>query len=246
MAPRAERLTDTVTLYEGDCLAVLPTLEPGSVDAVITDPPYGIDLQGSSSGGRHGRRRAAKEYTVDGDHDTTIGQSVVDWMAAKSLPSVVFASPRKPWQGKWDSLLVWDKGGAVGGGGDVRRCWKPTWELVQVARVGELREGRDAAVLKYTALPSLSSVHPAAKPVGLMRYLVRQTTDPGSTILDPFAGSGTTGIAAMLEGRRCILIEKDPAYCEVIRRRVRECDQTAPGTLFADPSLFSSLAEADA
>lgn len=65
--------------------------------------------------------------------------------------------------------------------------------------------------------------HPTVKPLALMRYLVRLTKMPsGGVVLDPFAGSGTTGLAAKLEGRNCILIEKDAAYCKIIRRRLKK------------------------
>lgn len=225
---------EPVRVVCGDCLDVLRTLPDGCVDAVVTDPPYGINLRDNSQGGRYGRSRPAWENHIAGDENTEAGAFVVEWCRAKKLPTVVFASPRLPWAGDWSSLLVWDKGGAVGGGGDVRRCWKKTWELIQVARTGELRGKRDAAVLRYTALPSLSKIHPAAKPVELMRYLIRQTTDPGDLILDPFAGSGTTGVAAALEGRRCLLVEKEPTYAALCRARVAETMGTGAGSLFAD------------
>src|SRR5690606_36728341 len=63
------------------------------------------------------------------------------------------------------------------------------------------------------------SSHSTVKPVGLMRALVRHITPPGGTVLDPFAGSGTTGVAALAEGMDCILIEQEPAYAADIRRR---------------------------
>lgn len=89
-----------------------------------------------------------------------------------------------------------------------------------MVRTGKLRESRDSSVLRFNVLPSLSKQHPAAKPVELMRYLIRQTSDPGDLILDPFFGSGTTGIAAALEGRRCIGIEKEAKYVDLARRRL--------------------------
>jgi hypothetical protein len=64
--------------------------------------------------------------------------------------------------------------------------------------------------------------HPCPKPLGWMRWLVKKATLPGELVLDPFAGSGTTGVAALLEGRRAVLIEKEPAYCDIARRRVAE------------------------
>ena len=66
------------------------------------------------------------------------------------------------------------------------------------------------------------NVHPTQKPIKLVREWVRQFTDPGELVLDPFAGSGTTGVAAACENRRCLLIEKDPAYAAIARRRVDE------------------------
>ena len=63
--------------------------------------------------------------------------------------------------------------------------------------------------------------HPTCKPIALMRWLVRLVTPPGGTVLDPFAGSGTTGAAAMAENRACVLIEQDPQYCQDIRERFR-------------------------
>lgn len=64
------------------------------------------------------------------------------------------------------------------------------------------------------------NTHPTVKPLALMRWLVRLITPPGGLILDPFAGSGTTGVAAALEGRRCILIEKEPTYAAICRERI--------------------------
>ena len=110
------------TLYLGDCMDILPTL--GNVNVAITDPPYGINLQDNSKGGRYGRSRPAWEYGIAGDETPEIGNAFLDWCKANSLPTIAFASPRLPWPGDWSSYLVWDKGPAVGGGGDVKRCWK--------------------------------------------------------------------------------------------------------------------------
>lgn len=221
---------ESVKVVEGDCLEVLPRLDAAAFAAVITDPPYGINLKDNSQGGRYGRSRTAMQYAIVGDETQEVGLSALKWCEENKKPTVAFASPRLPWPGKWSSLLVWDKGGAVGGGGDVTRCWKQTWELIQVARLDRLRCGRDAAVLRYPVLPKLSAIHPAAKSLDLMRYLIRQVTDPGDLVLDPFAGSGTTGVAAALEGRRCLLIEKEPAYAKICRERVAKV---------LDPGLFA-------
>jgi site-specific DNA-methyltransferase (adenine-specific) len=72
--------------------------------------------------------------------------------------------------------------------------------------------------------------HPTVKPLALMRWLVRLACPAGGIVLDPFAGSGTTGLAALQEGRRAVLIEREPAYCEIIRRRLAQHEP-----LFAAP-----------
>ena len=71
------------------------------------------------------------------------------------------------------------------------------------------------------------TAHPTVKPVDLMAWLVRLVTPPGGLVLDPFAGSGTTAEACIVEGFRCVLIEKDPAYAELIRTRLRKPIQPA-------------------
>jgi site-specific DNA-methyltransferase (adenine-specific) len=77
------------------------------------------------------------------------------------------------------------------------------------------------SVLKF-ATEMHSSVHPTQKPVALFEYLIRTYTNEGATVLDNCAGSGTTGVACLNTGRKFILIEKDPAYCEIIRKRIAE------------------------
>jgi DNA modification methylase len=222
-------VTESCELWLGDCRKLLPLIS--SADSVITDPPYGINLRDNSQGGRYGRKRTAWEHHIEGDESAEVGLEVLKWCEDRRLPTVVFASPKLPWPGDWSSYLVWDKGPAVGGGGDVRRCWKQSWEMIQVARAGILNGQRDEAVLKFWANPSLSELHPAAKPLALMAYLIEKTTQVGKTILDPFMGSGSTLVAAIRLGRRAIGIECDPQHFETAVRRVRECE--GEGSLFA-------------
>ncbi len=205
-----------VTVIEGDCLYVLRSLPDGCVDAVITDPPYGVALTS------HGTKfRAMKP--IAGDESQEVGQWAIDHLFGRGVPVCAFADPLKPWRGDWRQALAWDKGGAVGIGGDRATCWKRSWEMVQVSRLfGALNGSRDEAVLSFPMMPADSAQHPAAKSLGLMRYLVKKLTQPGDLILDPFAGSGTTGVAAALEGRRCILIEREPACAQICRERVKK------------------------
>jgi DNA modification methylase len=217
-----------VQLRLGDCLEFLKTLEPGAVDAVVTDPPYGMGLAARSSGGRKGRRLSADQYTVIGDDSQERGLHAAQWAKDHRLPVAMFASPEHPWPGDWGQLLVWDKGPAVGGGGALGRTWKKTFEFIQVAGVARLNGARDSAVLRYWITPQLFAEHPNAKPVDLMAYLVKKLTQPGDTILDPFMGSGTTGVACVRTGRKFIGCELDPTYFAIAERRIAaEREKTA-------------------
>lgn len=91
------------------------------------------------------------------------------------------------------------------------------------------RESRFFYAAKASAWDRASSEHPTVKPVSLMRWLVRLVTPPGGLVLDPFAGSGTTGTAAYLEGMRCVLVEREAAYQRDIEHRLAAlCDMTRP------------------
>lgn len=225
---KPEELADGVWLYEGDCLEVLPTIAPGSVDAVVTDPPYEI----TATGGGIVRSRqylADIHGFTDGGFDYGILNQFDNWACfgtLRQVPKLIEAAGDRRWM-----IITWNKPDPA------PLCngnYLPDTEYVIHAWRGKALYGDCADKHRYIIHPAgRGGSHPNQKPLGVMRKLVLNASKKGQTILDPFAGSGTTAIAAMKEGRRCILIEKDPRYCEIIRRRVREADGTAPGTLFA-------------
>jgi DNA modification methylase len=218
----SEDLAEGVTLYLGDCLEILPTLP--KVDSVITDPPYGIS---HSSG--HG---ATWQHTrIKGDESTALRDQALE-------PFEVVAS-----FGTWKTCplprtkqaLVWDKGPAFGMG-DLSFPWKPSFELIYIR--GDAWCGfRDEAVLRGhvqvswerhpNVLEEDRRKHPHQKPVSLCKALMSKLP-PGMVILDPFMGSGTTGVAAVNLGRRFIGIEIDPSYfdiaCDRISKALRQPD----------------------
>ena len=212
-------------LWHGDCREILPFLT--GVDAVVTDPPYGIELENHGQG--DGRRRAAN-YTMAGDGCQAAGLHVLGWAQDSGLPVIFFASPRRPWPGVWRNWLVWDKGGAVGGGGDVRTCWKQTWELIQVAKNGPLHGARDESVIRWPVTPADSALHSRQKPVGLMVYLLYKLGPQRPA--DPFMGSGSTGVACCQARRGFVGIEIDRAHFDIACERIARAQ--AQGRMFAD------------
>lgn len=232
---RDKRQIGDSILYLGDFRQVFPLL--GAVDAVVTDPPYGISLA------NHGRNK--NEYAIRGDEDDTLAMTIYGWCLERKVPLAMFYSPYRPPQADWRSILVWDKGPAVGAGGDPKTCWKRTFELVGVNFNKPLKGARDEAVLRHWMSPNYRNdhrFHPMVKPVGLMAYLVCQLTGTGEIVLDPCMGSGTTGVACVQKARRFIGIETDDSHYVTACRRIEAAHRAEATELFApvtEPTLFS-------
>jgi DNA modification methylase len=219
---RVEHLAEGVTLYLGDCREILPTL--GKVDAVVTDPPYGIAYKSGRAtdalwtGGR----------SIENDADTLTRDAVIDWALFpaddephSACPVLCFGTWRARRPSMTKMVLIWDKGGALGMG-DLSIPWKPDHEEIYVLGRGFIGARDSGSVLRFPPVQSMAKngrVHPTEKPVSLMMALCRKV--PG-TILDPFMGSGTTGVAAAKLGRKFIGIEIDPTYFDIACRRISE------------------------
>lgn len=219
---RSEIVGDA-TLYLADCREVLPLLS--AVDAVVTDPPYGI---GYESGYATAALWSAGD-TIAGDKTTAARDFIAEWSAGK--PSLFFGSWRAPRPPNTRTVLVWDKGGALGMGAlDIP--WKPDHEEIYVLGKGFIGTRDSGSVLRCPPVQSMAKngrLHPTEKPVALMERLIAKV--PG-TILDPFMGSGSTGVACMKLGRRFIGIECEPKYFDIARKRIDEAHRQP--RLFAD------------
>lgn len=220
------------SLYLGDCRDILPGL---SGDAVITDPPYGISLRNGDVDGH----RAARSFEVAGDTSQEIGVFIDRWGSSNNLPTIMFSSPWFPWPGYWRNLIVWNKGGGVGGGGDITTCLKRTWELIQVTRNKKMNGPRDESVWTHPIGPAATRDHICAKPVDLMCRLVARFTNPGDVVIDPCMGSGSTGEACILLARGFIGIECDPSHFETARKRIDRAITADRNALFSASELMS-------
>jgi site-specific DNA-methyltransferase (adenine-specific) len=210
------------------------SLPDGSVDAVVTDPPYGINVM--MHHGRTGERIKERYKTIANDETQEIGEHVSRWAQERGIPTLFFAAPMKPWVGTWDEWLIWNKGPAVGGGGDYLRTHKRTWELIQVRGFPQLLAGRKEAVYTVFASPA-GRVHVAEKPVSLMSQLLNQFLPPGSLVLDPFCGSGSTGVACAREGMRFLGMELSEDYATIARRRIADAYAQGKFDFFSEDAL---------
>ena len=219
---RDEWTTDdgSVRLLLGDCLEILPGL--GKVDAVVTDPPYGIGFPYASYNDSRENLRAL----IHGAIVPAIGNS----KRAVITPGItnVWEYPEADWVGAW----TWDTTTARGFWGWSQ--WQPillygkdTWPGTN-SNGGALKADRihfsgGQAKIDHSDTGS----HTCPKPVEFVLRLVRRFTLHAETILDPFMGSGTTGVACIRLGRRFIGIEKEPKYFETAKKRIRdELDKT--------------------
>mgnify|MGYP000010837020 CR=1 FL=1 len=202
-------------LWHGDCREVLPLL---TADAVVTDPPYGYSYESNYTA--ETTTAAWMNTTIANDHDTSARDAVLTW--ADQRPWLAFGAWRMPKPAGVRGVLVWDKGPASGMG-DLSFPWKGSWEEIYVGGKGWAGR-RDEGVLKghwVVTRASMGRTHPNEKPVSLMRDLMKKLPH-GCTVLDPFMGSGTTGVAAMHLGLRFVGVEVHRPYfdeaCERIAR----------------------------
>lgn len=209
---REEHLADGVTLYLGDSRDILPTL--GKVDAVVSDVPYGVAF---SSGWANKFQRVS----IANDQNTDARDAIVEWMGNR--PGILFGSWKVEKPKGTKATLIWDKGTV--GMGDLTIPWFPATEEIYILGSG-FAGSRTSPVLRHYVR---NEFHPTEKPVGLMRELIAKC-DPCWSILDPFMGSGTTGVAAVQLGRKFIGIELDPGYFDIACRRMSDA--------LARPDLF--------
>ena len=199
-------------LYRADCREVLPTLP--KVDAVITDPPYGISHSSS-----HGASWANTQIQNDGDTYTR------DSVLQNYENVAAFGTWKTPPIYGAKGCLIWDKGPAFGMG-DLSFPWKGSWELIYIK--GAAWSGRrDEGVLRghiQVSWESKGRCHPHQKPVSLLAELISKLPT-SETILDPFMGSGTTGVAAMQLGRKFIGIEIEPKYFDIACERIENAQR---------------------
>lgn len=190
------------TLYLGDCREVFPTLP--KVDAVITDPPYGLGKK--MQGGTWGAKPEFKEMVVWDNAAPEVG-FLLELINASGL--AVF------WGGNYYGLpptrcwLVWDKQNAVPTMADCEIAWTSL-----------------DANTKRISLPvgRVENGHPSEKPLRLMSWTL-QTVKATGVVLDPFMGSGTTGVAALRMGLKFIGIEREPKYFEIACRRIEDAQR---------------------
>lgn len=217
MTFRVETIGDA-TLYLGDCREVMASWpECFRVDAVVTDPPYGIN----HARNRNSQKDGWRDYPGAGWDQERPERPLFDSILARSADQIIWGGnyftdylpPTMQW-------LVWDKGQRNFSLADCEFAWS---SQRKAARIFDYPRGR--ALLE-------GKEHPTQKPVELMEWCLGFLPN-ARTILDPFAGSGSTGVACVKMGRAFVGIEREPAYFEIALRRISEAYKQP--RLFAEP-----------
>jgi DNA modification methylase len=215
----------SVRLILGDCLEVLKTLPPGSVDAVVTDPPYGIGFKYNAHDDTPEGYGAWLWTAIElAESKCSPGSPVFVWQAMRNVRHFAEWFPRD-WrlfaacknfvqmrkvamQYAFDPVLVWWAEGEKYSEGTANRDW----------HIGNTANTRNRGIAD-------AGGHPCVRPLDQITHVVNQWVRPGGTVLDCFAGSGTTGVACVQTGRNFIGIEIDPTYFAIAERRIAEAQQ---------------------
>lgn len=212
----------------GDCLEVLRTLPSGSVDAVVTDPPYGVGI----------KAKQHKWFKSEGDGYSGDFDDTPEFVSKVVLPVIeicrgiaraVLVTPGSKCLFRYPEPegfgVVFNKSG-TGIGPWGFQCTNPILYYGKcpytAAGLGNRPSSWEQPANDYAE----KNVHPFPKPIGMMRWLVERASLSGDTILDPFCGSGTTGVACVQTGRNFIGIEIDEKYADIARKRIGEAANT--------------------
>lgn len=206
---------DGITIYHANCVDVLPHI--ARVELVLTDPPYGIQMASGFGGSRgfngKGHQITAREYPDSWD-DARPGDATFQLILSKTRHAIIFGgnyfSDILPRSFHW---LVWDKMQTM-----------PTFSDCELAWTNVDRKSVKKKVVEWNGLlgKERERFHPTQKPIELMIWCIENYSKEGDTVLDCFAGSGTTAAAAKATGRKCILIEAEEKYCEIAVKRLAQ------------------------
>ena len=212
---RRREVIGDCTLYLGDCLGVLSML--GRVDAVVTDPPYGIGyVHGSGGDGIGGGKYVSKfnGVAIHGDDAAFDPRPLLTMAETVVMFGANHFADKLPPASKW---LIWDKrkGFTRNDFADCEMAWtnqKGPARLISHYWNGMMRDSEKG----------IPRVHPTQKPIEVMRWVLQEATQEGDIVADPYMGSGTTGVACAKMGRKFIGIEIDEGYFDIACRRIAQ------------------------
>jgi site-specific DNA-methyltransferase (adenine-specific)/modification methylase len=203
-------------LYLGDCSEIVPKQKITDYN-LVTDPPYGINENSKKVASRGSLAPPTNYGEFDWDKEK-ISKEIIDLLRENSKHQIIFGGNyyKLPPTSCW---LVWDKQNGKSDFADCELAWtnlQKAVRLIQWQWRGFIRKGEQDKTINF------KRCHPTQKPVGVMEWCLNHLPDDGRIILDPFMGSGTTGVACVKTGRKFIGIEQNPEYFEIACERIKE------------------------
>ena len=202
-----------VTIFCGDCREIVPTL--GKFDLLLTDPPYEMTAKGGGIGAKRQYLKDIEGFT-DGGFDDSILDAFDNWVCFCSIaqmPRLIERAMVRRWM-----LVTWNKPNPTP---LVNGNYLPDTEyIVHSFPSGGLCGGYKTRSRFIVHPAQQHNLHPNEKPLAVVSKMIQVGTTEGQTIIDTFAGSGTTGRAAKDLGRKCVLIEREERYCEIAAKRM--------------------------
>jgi DNA modification methylase len=202
-----------IKLYLGDCSEIMKSIPDKSVDVVITDPPYGntCDIKNKSNS-RWSKKNGFSDLWIkneQGAWNIKPSRDVFESMFRISNHQVIwggnhFDLPPSP------CWLIWDKGQRNFSFADAEIAWTSFKSSIRIFEYARAK------------MNSEHKTHPTQKPLALMKWIIEKYTSAGDTILDPFMGSGTTGVACIQTGRNFIGVEIDEGYFNIAEKRIKD------------------------
>lgn len=222
--------TERVSLYHGTAEEVIESLPKTSYDLLVTDPPYGVNFRSN---------RGQNFTSITGDDESYNPIPTINTAISKmrhNRHGYVFGPQSTRLILTQQVTLIWDK--IQIGMGNLKLPWGPQHEIITFGVWVPSKANRDRGDGRLVARMRQGSVirtirpnsmgvkrHPTEKPTELLRQLIESSSLIGETVFDPYAGSGSTGVAALLEGRKAILVEVDEQYIESTIQRLVATEQ---------------------
>lgn len=227
--------SERVEFWLADARQVLGKFETERFGVVVTDPPYGVNFTSGF------RSEAFGVIHNDGQEDRAVVNDILVQcvrLVGQARHLYVFG-PSDVMDGlkvSETTSLVWDKG--TNGAGNLSSPWAPAHEPITFAVSRHRHAGqtgarslpvrlRKGSVLRFSRKTGRNVRHPNEKPVGLLREMIESSTRLGETVLDPFAGSGSTAVAAVLSGRKAVIVESDARWVDLILDRIKNAEKAA-------------------
>lgn len=214
-----------IDLIHGDCLEHMKRMPDNSVDMVLTDPPYGMNLSPQRKSGKfHGVKVANDDTLLWSDSFfkelfRVTKNNTGSFIFCNHFCISEFISSAKRAGFEIKNIIIWDKG-HFGMGGN----WRPVHEMILLLTKGRFvcKSKNLRNIIQYKKVHHSKAVHPTQKPVELLEHLIVEPDYNPKVILDPFMGSGSTGVACVNTNRKFIGIELEESYFNIAKERIKE------------------------